>query len=146
MDSHWRNQAACRSVDPDLFFTPEGERPAAREMRERSARRVCASCPVTGLYGPCAQWAIKTGDRYSISAGMTYEERLAARQGAGPMLAAERRRAAIEKAGEKPCTGPCGQTKPLSEFGLSKDGWRGDCKSCRNAYLRRQRRDRKVAS
>jgi len=138
---NWRDQAACRTVSPDLFFAHEDEGRRARALRERSARMVCASCPVTGLDGPCVQWAIQTGDQHSISGGMTPEERTATRRGAGPMLAAARRRAVIEAAGEKPCTGPCGQTKPLSQFGLSKDGWRGDCKDCRNAYLRRQRRE-----
>ena len=141
-DLHWRARAACRSVSPELFFAREDEGRRARALRERSARMVCASCPVTGLDGPCAQWAIQTGDTYSISGGMTYEERRDARRGAGPMRAAERRRAAIEAAGEKPCV-KCskpGETKPLSEFNLSKEGWRGDCKSCRNATLRQLRR------
>lgn len=30
---------------PDLFFEPDGELPRGREMRERSARKLCLSCP-----------------------------------------------------------------------------------------------------
>jgi hypothetical protein len=31
-----------------LFFGPDGERPAEREIRERKARVVCARCPLGG--------------------------------------------------------------------------------------------------
>ena len=37
---NWMNQAACRSVDPALFF-PTGVNP-----RYVEARRICTSCPV----------------------------------------------------------------------------------------------------
>ena len=148
-DSQWRNRAACRSVSPELFFTPEHyERPAARVLRERSARMVCASCPVTAV---CLAWANTTGDTHSISGGMTYEERLTAQYaGAGRQQSsntaraqkARQRRAAIIAAGEKRCTGPCGQMKSLDDFTTSNDWLRGDCKDCRNARYRRQRRER----
>ena len=143
---HWRDRAACRTVSPDLFFAPDGEeRPAAREMRERSARRVCASCPVTTL---CLAWANTTGDMFSISGGLTPEERLAVQyaaagrqQSANTARAkkARRRRAALLKAGVKRCTGPCGRMKPLDDFSSAKNWLRGDCKSCRSATRRRQR-------
>lgn len=38
--SDWRRQAACRGLDPDLFFPERGN--AATE-----AKAVCATCPVT---------------------------------------------------------------------------------------------------
>jgi WhiB family transcriptional regulator, redox-sensing transcriptional regulator len=53
----WRQVAACRT-DPDLFFGPDGEKPAAREMRERQAKAVCAGCPV---WFPCQEFAVSHG-------------------------------------------------------------------------------------
>jgi WhiB family redox-sensing transcriptional regulator len=147
-DPYWRERAACRTVPPDLFFAPDRqERPATREMREQSARMVCASCPVTAL---CLAWANTTGDMHSISGGLTPEERLAVQySAAGRQQSANTRRAqkarqhraALLDAGVKTCTGPCGQTKPLDDFSTSKDFLRGDCKDCRNARYRRQRQE-----
>ena len=139
----WMGDAACRNADPDLFIGPEGEKPATQEMRENAARMICARCPVTG---PCADWAFRTGDHFSISGGMTPEERANDRRSSARIQHAARLRAAIAAAGEKPCTGPCGETKPLDDFSLSKEGWRGDCKKCRNEKLRKQREERKVAA
>lgn len=43
----WEREAACRSVDPELFFPPSHpESPSQRVAREAEARGVCASCPV----------------------------------------------------------------------------------------------------
>ena len=39
-DPSWRRRAACRGLDPDLFFPERGESGAA-------AKAVCAQCPVT---------------------------------------------------------------------------------------------------
>lgn len=43
----WMEEAGCRGK-PTLFFPPAGERPAARENRERKAKEVCLACPVLG--------------------------------------------------------------------------------------------------
>lgn len=37
---NWRPQAACRGMDPDLFFPQRGESTA-------EAKAVCAECPVS---------------------------------------------------------------------------------------------------
>ena len=42
----WQMHAACRGVDSEMFFHPEGERGGAKEAREREAKALCASCPV----------------------------------------------------------------------------------------------------
>ena len=147
VDLHWRNRAACRAVDADLFFSREDEGRRARALRELRARSVCAACPVTAL---CLAWANTTGDTYSISGGMTPEERLTAQyaaagrqQSANTARArkARQRRAALLEAGEKRCTGPCGRMRPLDDFTTSKDWLRGDCRDCRNARYRRQSRE-----
>jgi WhiB family redox-sensing transcriptional regulator len=44
-DGPWRNQAACLSADPEIFF-PVADEPHANARQSRQARTVCAGCPV----------------------------------------------------------------------------------------------------
>ena len=151
-DLNWRDRAACRLVSAELFFSHEDEGRRTQELRVRSARMVCAACPVTAL---CLAWANTTGDTYSISGGLTPEERLdvqyaaAGRQQSANTARARKarqRRAALLAAGVKTCTGPCGQTKPLDDFSSAQNWLRGDCKDCRNARYRQQRQEQGEAS
>ena len=135
----WRDDAACRGLPGDLFFGADDEGPAARVMREHRARAVCARCPVTGPAGPCAAWALATGDMWSVSGGMNPAERTALKRAAARVTQGRRQRAAVEADGEKVCT-RCGPpAKPLSEFGREGPGYRGNCKTCRNSMVRQHR-------
>jgi len=49
----WRNYAACRDVDPDLFF-PLGTVGASLPQIEQ-AKQVCRACPVSRT---CLRWAL----------------------------------------------------------------------------------------
>ena len=50
--SDWRNKAACRDMDPDLFFpTARGE--------ERLALKTCSTCPVIH---ECARYAAELAE------------------------------------------------------------------------------------
>jgi WhiB family transcriptional regulator, redox-sensing transcriptional regulator len=72
-------RAACRDAGVMmLFFGPDGERPAEREIREHTARAICARCPVRA---ECLEYALRHPARYGIWGGLNTEE-----------LAAERRR------------------------------------------------------
>ena len=51
----WQDAAACRGEDLMLFFGPDGERQPERDIRERKAKQVCASCPVRAA---CLAWAL----------------------------------------------------------------------------------------
>lgn len=68
----WQNQAACRKVDPELFYYPDSERGAARKRRETAAKKVCASCPVLAV---CARFALENVEVYGIWGGLTEKER-----------------------------------------------------------------------
>ena len=39
----WQFQGACRGIDPEAFFHPEGERGPSRVNRETRAKAVCAT-------------------------------------------------------------------------------------------------------
>ena len=52
----WRQQAACRSLDPDLFF-PVSTSGASLSQIE-TARCVCERCPVRTA---CLRWALDAG-------------------------------------------------------------------------------------
>ncbi|WEO99288.1 WhiB family transcriptional regulator [Streptomyces sp. FXJ1.172] len=67
---NWRDHAACRHVDPDLFF-PVGTSGPALVQTER-AKTVCGLCPARE---PCLHWALATGQSTGIWGGTTELER-----------------------------------------------------------------------
>jgi WhiB family transcriptional regulator, redox-sensing transcriptional regulator len=70
MIEHWTDFAACRGVDPELFFPVSASGPALDQVAE--AKRVCASCPVRP---DCLAWALRAGESAGIWGGTTPEER-----------------------------------------------------------------------
>lgn len=63
----WLEHAACRGLDPDLFFPADGRKVTT------AAKLICAACPVAG---PCAEWAEATGSS-GVWAGKARRGRLA---------------------------------------------------------------------
>jgi WhiB family redox-sensing transcriptional regulator len=70
----WRDGAACRHRDPELFF-PEGTAGPAL-LQADQAKRVCESCPVRT---PCLDFGQRHGLGFGIWGGATGEERRALR-------------------------------------------------------------------
>jgi WhiB family transcriptional regulator, redox-sensing transcriptional regulator len=73
-ESDWRKAAACRDIDPDLFFPVGTAGPAVTQIAE--AKQICRTCPVRTL---CLGWAIQHYQDYGIWGGMTEPERQALR-------------------------------------------------------------------
>jgi WhiB family transcriptional regulator, redox-sensing transcriptional regulator len=70
----WRDDAACRDADPDLFF-PVGETgPAQRHVDE--AKRICRAC---SAQPQCLAWALDHGVTDGVWGGTTADERRAFR-------------------------------------------------------------------
>lgn len=65
----WRDHAACRDADPELFF-PLGTSDATL-LQIDAAKQICRTCPVRE---PCLQWALNTGDD-GVWGGTTEAER-----------------------------------------------------------------------
>jgi WhiB family transcriptional regulator, redox-sensing transcriptional regulator len=65
--ARWRELAACRGADLNLFFPERGESAEA-------ARRVCAACPVRE---PCLDYAITNRITHGIWGGLSERERRA---------------------------------------------------------------------
>jgi WhiB family transcriptional regulator, redox-sensing transcriptional regulator len=61
----WRQHAACRGVEPDVFY------PASDEEAE-VAKAVCAVCPVRQ---PCLEYALSSRERDGVWGGATEKER-----------------------------------------------------------------------
>ena len=66
----WRDDAACRDADPELFFPDGGDRSARAHVK--TAKLICRSCPV-GV--TCLSWALATGQEAGIWGGLTEDER-----------------------------------------------------------------------
>lgn len=65
MAQDWRRQAACRGVDPEVFYPVNDE--DAEEAKE-----ICAGCPVRQ---PCLEWALSDRERFGVWGGLTERER-----------------------------------------------------------------------
>ena len=68
----WWRDGACPFYGPNLFFGQECESTAARIRRERAAKSICDTCPVTAH---CRNHALRTGKRFGIWGGMSEQER-----------------------------------------------------------------------
>ena len=66
----WRELAACRDTDPDLFF-PVGTTGPAIEQIE-NAKAVCRQCDAQSL---CLEFALATNQDSGIWGGTTEEDR-----------------------------------------------------------------------
>lgn len=70
----WQYKGACRDLDPEKFFHPDGERGPRRRNRENAAKAVCGSCPVLDA---CRKHALAVQEPYGIWGGMSEDDRLA---------------------------------------------------------------------
>ncbi len=68
----WQMKAACRGLDSEMFFHPEGERGTAKEVRERAAKALCATCPVIEQ---CRAHALRVREPFGVWGGLTESER-----------------------------------------------------------------------
>jgi WhiB family redox-sensing transcriptional regulator len=66
----WRNQAACRTEDPDLFFPIGSTGPAVEQADE--AKQVCMTCSVRE---ECLEYALASNQDAGIWGGLTEDER-----------------------------------------------------------------------
>lgn len=68
----WQYQGACRNLDTEQFFHPEGERGGTRRRRDDAAKAICAQCPVITQ---CREYALAAQEPYGVWGGLTQEER-----------------------------------------------------------------------
>ena len=61
----WRQSAACRGVDPEIFY------PASEEEAD-VAKSICAQCHVRQ---PCLEYALANRERDGVWGGATEKER-----------------------------------------------------------------------
>jgi len=71
----WRDGAACRDADPELFF-PDGENRYGR-AQVKMAKLICRGCPVSVT---CLSWALTSGQEAGIWGGLTEDERRSLRR------------------------------------------------------------------
>jgi WhiB family redox-sensing transcriptional regulator len=74
MRSDWRDRAACRGADTELFFPDGAAGPALRDTEK--VKLLCRRCPVRAL---CLDWALENGIAFGNWGGHTEDERRAVR-------------------------------------------------------------------
>ena len=77
-DTNWQVRAACRGVDPELFFPEPSDEPLVR-TQVAAAKAVCRRCPVRQR---CLAEALERIP-YGIAGGLTAGERRRARAAQG---------------------------------------------------------------
>jgi WhiB family redox-sensing transcriptional regulator len=65
MNLPWRQHAACRGLDPEIFYPTSDEEAAA-------AKAVCAQCAVATT---CLEYALGSRERDGVWGGATEKER-----------------------------------------------------------------------
>ena len=65
MNANWRNRAACRGIDPEVFF------PVSEDDAE-PAKAICNACPVREA---CLEFALSAREREGVWGGCTERER-----------------------------------------------------------------------
>lgn len=66
----WRDQAACLTVDSELFFPIGNTGPALAQIEE--AKAVCATCSVVDI---CLKWALDNNQDAGVWGGTSEDER-----------------------------------------------------------------------
>lgn len=64
-DRNWRESAACRGCNPELFHL-------TGKHNVNTAKAVCATCPVADT---CLQWAIENNETMGVWGGCSEKER-----------------------------------------------------------------------
>lgn len=109
----WRDAAACRTADPELFF-PRGEG-APNAAQIEGAKAVCSRCPVRE---ECLAWAMKSGQLDGVWGGKTEKER-----------ANMRRKQARATAGAK-------TRKPLPAFATDREAYDTGARVVRGGHIK----------
>lgn len=68
----WHEEALCRGMPSEVFYSPDHERGNARLVRERRAKQICQQCPVRE---PCGRYAIDAREPYGVWGATTARER-----------------------------------------------------------------------
>lgn len=68
----WRDSAACRDEDPELFFPVGTSGPALSQIAR--AKSVCGRCPASAQ---CLEWALESGQDSGVWGGASEDERRA---------------------------------------------------------------------
>ena len=71
----WQFEGACRETGSESFYHPDGERGAARRLRDAAAKEICTGCPVMLA---CREHALAIREPFGVWGGMTEDERQAA--------------------------------------------------------------------
>jgi WhiB family transcriptional regulator, redox-sensing transcriptional regulator len=66
----WRRAAACRSIDPELFFPVSSS--GGSDAQVERAKAVCRSCAVRRQ---CLQYALAANEAHGVWGGMAEDER-----------------------------------------------------------------------
>ncbi len=72
-EARWQDKAACKGMDPIIFFGPDvAETVKEKHDREEEGKKVCVTCPVKK---DCLDYSLESREPYGIWGGLTETER-----------------------------------------------------------------------
>ena len=123
----WRNDAACRGADPDLFFPAKGK-------VATGAKALCAVCPVVDQ---CLAYALTEHIKDGIYGGMNYKDR---------RTVTDEQRAQLGLPPKDPRVARCGTPAGDSRHRRLGEPVCDDCRIAINAYRREYKQRRRTLS
>lgn len=69
---HWRDSAACRDADPEIFFPEAGGTSGRRGSAAADAKLICARCPVRA---ECLGHAVAFPEKHGVWGALAERER-----------------------------------------------------------------------
>lgn len=107
----WRDAAACRGTDPELFYPASEMGPGRRQVEQ--AKQVCGRCLVREQ---CLEYALNRGEPYGVWGGTTAGERRARTRRAARAHHAVRRGAAeTSGGGDAPVLAECPRVVTIAD-------------------------------
>jgi WhiB family transcriptional regulator, redox-sensing transcriptional regulator len=81
IEEPWMAEAACRDHPAELWFLDDLKAPLTKRLHMgrdyAEARAICATCPFSGLEGPCLAHALASGSDFGLFGGYSPMERRA---------------------------------------------------------------------
>ena len=68
----WQYDGSCRDTGGESFYHPDGERGAARRLRDAAAKEICSTCPVIDA---CRAHSLAIREPFGVWGGLSEDER-----------------------------------------------------------------------
>lgn len=130
--AEWMGRAACRDLDPALFFPQRDENTDRGDNYAPEARAACAGCPVAA---ECLMYALNNAERHGLWGGKSPKQRRTIRR----QLIANGTITAVPEVG-------CGTRSGYNTHRRRGEDACDECRAANTAYVIEQRQAKTTAA